>query len=120
MTETNDRSNETPSYSRQQPAGFLERTGVHYYRRLAKRVSASDRDNVSIQELPLDTTLRFLAENTTANAAIIAFAIGAATTMVTVWVELTYRGTMDALAYYSLLGGVAGFWSGIVRQPAHD
>ena len=106
MTEKNDSSNDTSTYSRQNPAGFLERAGVLYYRRLATRASASNHDNVSIQELPLDDTLSFLAENTTANAAIIAFAIGAATTMVTVWVELTYSNAMDAIAYYSLLGGV--------------
>jgi hypothetical protein len=107
MTKENGISNnETSAYSRQEPPGFLERAGVFYYRRLAQRASASDHDNVSIQELPLDNTLRFLAENATTNAAIIAFAIGAATTMVTVWVEQTYSNTMETLPYYSLLGGV--------------
>ena len=106
MTEKNNSSYDPSSYSRQEPAGFLERAGVFYYRRLAKKARASNHDNVSIQELPLDDTLRYLAEHTTTNAATIAFAIGAVTTMVTVWVEMTYSNTLDPLAYYSLLGSV--------------
>lgn len=94
------------SYVREEQPGFLENLGVKYYLYLGKKSGIAGLRDLTIDELPSDITLQTLAGNITAFAAIIAFAIGALTTFVTVWVELTYQGTMDSTAYYLLYGCV--------------
>ena len=93
-------------YTRSEDPGFLEVLGVKYYRYLGKKSGIAGLRDLTIDELPSDITLQTLAGNITAFAAIIAFAIGALTTFVTVWVELTYHGTMESTAYYLLYGSV--------------
>jgi hypothetical protein len=93
-------------YTRSEDPGFLEVLGVKYYRYLGKKSGIAGLRDLTIDELPADITLQTLAGNITAFAAIIAFAIGALTTFVTVWVELTYHGTMESTAYYLLYGSV--------------
>ncbi len=94
------------SYVREEEPGFLEKLGVKYYRYLGRKSGSAGLRDLTIDELPSDITLQTLAGNITAFAAIIAFAIGALTTFVTVWVELTYHGTMDSTSYYLLYGSV--------------
>jgi hypothetical protein len=79
---------------------------VKYYRYLGKKSGTAGLRNLSIDELPADITLQTLASNITAFAAIIAFAIGALTTVVTIWVEWTYQETMESTSYYLLYGSV--------------
>jgi len=86
--------------------GFLEKLGVNYYRYLARKSGTDSIRNLTIDELPADITLQTLASNITAFAAIIAFAIGALTTFITIWVEWTYRDTLDDTNYYILYGSV--------------
>jgi hypothetical protein len=93
-------------YTRSEEPGFLEALGVKYYRYLSKKSGIAGLRDLTIDELPADVTLQTLAGNITAFAAIIAFAIGALTTFVTVWVELTYQDTMGSTAYYLLYGSV--------------
>ena len=93
-------------YTRSEDPGFLEVLGVKYYRYMGKKSGIAGLRDLTIDELPADITLQTLAANITAFAAIIAFAIGALTTFVTVWVELTYHGTMESTAYYLLYGSV--------------
>ena len=94
------------AYSREEEAGFLENIGVKYYRYLAQKSGTADMENVSIDDLAPDITLKTLSANITAFAAVIAFAIGALTTFVTIWVEWTYMDTMDSTSYYLLYGSV--------------
>lgn len=94
------------SYAREEEPGFLEKLGVKYYRYLGKKSGTANMPNLTIDELPADITLQTLASNITAFAAVIAFAIGALTTFVTIWVEWTYQETMETAAYYSLYGSV--------------
>ena len=94
------------SYVREEEPGFLENLGVKYYHYLGKKSGTAGLRNLTIDELPADITLQTLAGNITAFAAIIAFAIGALTTFVTIWVEWTYQETMDSTAYYLLYGSV--------------
>jgi|APFre7841882630_1041343.scaffolds.fasta_scaffold153788_1 hypothetical protein len=94
------------SYVREEEPGFLENLGVKYYRYLGKKSGTAGLRNLTIDELPADVTLQTLAGNITAFAAIIAFAIGALTTFVTIWVEWTYQESMDSTAYYLLYGSV--------------
>ncbi|NTV84147.1 MAG: hypothetical protein HGA23_07595 [Bacteroidales bacterium] len=92
------------SFVRKEEPGFLENLGVKYYHYLGKKSGTAGLRNLTIDELPADVTLQTLAGNITAFAAIIAFAIGALTTFVTIWVEWTYQETMDSTTYYLLYG----------------
>lgn len=94
------------SYIREEEPGFLERLGVTYYRYLGNRSGTAGTRNLTIDELPADVTLQTLASSITAFAAVIAFAIGALTTFVTIWVEWTYQDTMETTEYYLLYGSV--------------
>ncbi|OQK17830.1 hypothetical protein AU255_08195 [Methyloprofundus sedimenti] len=101
------------TYMREQPAGFLERVGVDYYRHLAKDAGIDKMSALTIDELPPDDTLRSIAENMTLLAAIIAFSVGALTTVVSVWIEWTFAGQLDQYTYYALYGGVVLLMLGV-------
>ncbi len=103
MPDTNNNKKKA-SYSREETPGFLEKIGVKYYRYLADKSGTAEIQNINIDNLPPDNTLRALAGNITGFAAVIAFAIGALTTFVSVWVEWTYKGNMDESTYYLLYG----------------
>ena len=94
------------SYQRDDSPGFLENLGVRYYRYLANKSGTVDIDNISIDDLPPDITLRALARNITGFTTVIAFAIGALTTFVGIWVEWTYQSTMETVPYYFLYASV--------------
>ncbi len=94
------------AYIREELPSFLEKIGVKYYRHLADEADTDDIRNISIDDLPPDNTLQTLSSNITVFAAIIAFAIGALTTFVSIWVEWTYQETMETIPYYLLYGCV--------------
>jgi hypothetical protein len=93
-------------FSRKEEPGLLEKLGAAYYRHLGKKSGTDRIPNLTIDELPADVTLQTLASNITVFAAIIAFAIGALTTFVTVWIEWTYYATMPKQDYYIFYGSV--------------
>jgi len=105
MSTNNSKENKS-SYAREQPPGFLEKAGVDYYRYLAKNAGIEKMAALKIDELPPDDTLRSVAENMTLLAAIIAFSVGALTTVVSVWVEWKFAGQLDDYSYYALYGSV--------------
>jgi len=88
-------------YQREHPSGFLENTGVKYYQQLAKKAGISDKEVLAIDDLPADDVMCSLAKSLTNFAAIIAFCIGALTTVVSVWFEWKYAGRIDNFLYYS-------------------
>jgi len=94
-----------PTYTREEPAGFLERAGVLYYRRLSERAATGEAETIRIDDLPPDNTLRFLSRDIAHFAALVAFFIGAGTSLAWVWIESNYANTMERGAYYSLLIG---------------
>ena len=105
MSENSNKENKS-TYAREKPAGFLEKAGVNYYRYLAKNAGIDKMAALKIDELPPDDTLRSVAENMTLLAAIIAFSVGALTTVVSVWVEWKYAAQLDDSTYYVLYGSV--------------
>jgi len=105
MSIQTDNSKKT-SYVRKEAPGFLEKLGVEYYHYLGKKFGTDSMCNLTIDELPEDNSLQTLASNITGFAATIAFAIGALTTFVTIWIEWTYQGTMESTKYYFLYGSV--------------
>jgi hypothetical protein len=100
MSESTESTNKT-SYQRQQPAGFLETVGVKYYKYLAKQAGIDNMDAVAIDDLPADNIMCSLANSLTNFAAIIAFSIGALTTVVSVWFEWKYAGNLSDALYYT-------------------
>jgi hypothetical protein len=88
-------------YQRNHPAGFLENMGVKYYQYLAKKAGISDVQAVAIDDLPSDDIMCSLANSLTHFAAIIAFSVGALTTVASVWFEWEYAGRMGNVLYYS-------------------
>jgi hypothetical protein len=72
------------AFVRAEAPGFLEKLGVAYYRYLGRKSGTDSLKNLTIDELPADIVLQTLAGNITGFAAIIAFAIGALTTFVTI------------------------------------
>ncbi len=101
MSEDTPPPNNKPRYQREQAAGFLENSGVKYYQYLAKKAGINDMAAVAIDDLPPDNIMCALAENLTNFAAIIAFSIGALTTVVSVWFEWRYAGHLSDTLYYT-------------------
>lgn len=100
MSESTESTNKA-RYQRDQPAGFLEKIGVQYYRHLIKKTGVSTVDTIAIDDLPADEIMTSLADSLTNFAAIIAFSIGALTTVASVWFEWKYAGRMSDILYYS-------------------
>ena len=94
------------AYIREEAPGFLEKLGVKYYRYLAQKAGTADMSNLRIDQLAPDITLQSLSSSITIFAAVIAFAIGALTTFVTIWIEWTYKSSMESTDYYMLYGSV--------------
>lgn len=86
--------------TRQRASGFLEKIGVKYYQYLAQKTGVSQVKEVPIDDLPADDILCTLAANITHFAAIIAFSVGALTTVVSVWFEWEYAQSMETIEYY--------------------
>lgn len=103
---TSNKKIKKASYCREESANFLEKIGVKYYRYLSEKSGTSNIKNISIDDLPPDITLQTLAKNITTFAAVIAFSIGALTTFVSIWVEWTFKETMDTVPYFMLYGGI--------------
>jgi len=105
MSELNKKTIKS-AYQREDDPSFIERMGVKYYHYLAKKSGTADMQNIHIDDLPPDITLQTLASNITVFAAVIAFAVGALTTYISIWVEVTYKDTMETVPYYLLYGSV--------------
>lgn len=86
---------------RETPVSWLETVGVSYYQHLAHKAGLHDKAALDIDDLPDDSVLCAIAEHLTHFAAIIAFGVGALTTVVSVWFEWLYHGQMDTVIYYT-------------------
>lgn len=96
----NKHSTEKKHSIREKKPGFLEKIGVKYYQYMAKKAGVSQVAQIPIDDLPPDEVMCSLAENITHFAAIIAFSVGALTTVISVWFEWKYYQRMDELLYY--------------------
>ncbi|NOQ34885.1 MAG: hypothetical protein GQ569_03215 [Methylococcaceae bacterium] len=92
--------NAKASYIREEESGILEKMGVKYYRHMAQKAGVSELADMPIDDLPPDDVMCSLADNITNFAAIIAFSIGALTTVISVWFEWKYHNRMDEYLYY--------------------
>ena len=89
------------AYIREQETGFLERLGVRYYQYMAKKAGTEQMGNLEIDQLPPDDIVAAVTGNITLFAAVIAFSIGALTTMVSLWFEWQYHGQLSTALYYT-------------------
>jgi len=96
----NKHSSEKNRYIREKESGFLEKIGVKYYQYMAKKAGVSQVAQMPIDDLPPDEVMCSLAANITHFAAIIAFGVGALTTVISVWFEWKYYERMDETLYY--------------------
>jgi hypothetical protein len=88
-------------YLREQKSGFLEKLGVRYYDYMAKKTGTANIADLAIDALPPDDIMNALTNNITLFAAIIAFSIGALTTVVSVWFEWKFHAVLTPLWYYT-------------------
>lgn len=93
--------------TRSEPAGLLERAGVGYYRRLARHAEAGVAGRTRLDQLPPDSTLRYLSRDISGFAAMVAFFIGAAISLAIVGIDAGLAGTEDRLAFHAILIGGA-------------
>jgi hypothetical protein len=80
---------------------FLENIGVKYFNRLSKRLKSDSK--LHLKDIPSDKVLQVVADNVIFNAVIIAFLVGALTTVPLVLVEMLYQDSMATFEYYSLV-----------------
>lgn len=123
------RSKETPpnglqpeesTYHRAKPPGFLERSGVQYYRRLAAVGHPARKAHVRIDALPADNILQSRTRRVALWAALVSALLGAISSAIPVGFQIRYEHHLDAGAFYSawlgitlictLLEFVALFW----------
>jgi hypothetical protein len=96
----------SPKYPREEPAGFLERVGVQYYRRLAATRQTSVRGFSGIDELPPDLVLQSQTRKVAIWASLLAALLGVASSAPPVWFEIRFHDQLDAGAFYSAWLGI--------------
>ena len=88
-------------YAREEPPGFLERSGVQYYRKLAASRQADSAGMPGLEELPPDAVLQSRTRQVALWSSLLAAGFGAASSALPVWFELRFAQGLDAGAYYS-------------------
>ena len=80
---------------------FIESIGVKFFIRFSKKLKAER--TIKLKEIPSDRVLEVVSKNITLNAVIIAFLVGALTTVPAVLFEIYYSNVFEPLYYYGLL-----------------
>jgi len=80
---------------------LIEAIGLKYFLRFSQRVKAES--TVKLQEIPSDRVLEVVSENLTLTLVMIAFLIGALSTVPAVLVEIYYQGVWERWYYYGVL-----------------
>jgi len=86
---------------------LFEKLGIKYFSYLQKKVE--DKNYQHIKGIPSDRVLKVIAQNTTVNSVIIAFLIGAITTVPAVFFEMTYKHSMPMSEFYIYLSLITVF-----------
>jgi len=80
---------------------LIEAIGVKFFLRFSKKLHAEP--IIKLKKIPSDRVLEVVSENITLNVVIIAFLIGALTTVPAVLFEIYYYGVLTPLSYYVML-----------------
>jgi len=86
---------------------LFEELGIKYFSYLQKKVE--DKNYHHIEGIPSDRVLKVIAQTTTQNSVIIAFLIGALTTVPAVFFEMTYKDSMPVKEFYIYLSLITFF-----------
>lgn len=93
--------NPNPKIQTKKPESLLEKIGVKYFNHLSKRLETDN--DTHLKDIPSDKILQVVSNNITINAVIIAFLVGALTTVPTVVFEMYFRNTFSTFNYYAFL-----------------
>jgi len=91
---------------------ILEKIGVKYFSYLSEKLE-HDRE-IHLKNIPSDKVLQVVVSNITVNTVIIAFLVGALTTVPAVVFEMYFKGDFSTFNYYALLSIITilylSFW----------
>jgi len=94
----------TPQIKGRKAENLLEKIGVRYFGRLSHKLEYDS--EIHLKNIPSDKVLQVVANNITLNAVIIAFLVGALTSVPAVWFEMYYRESFTTFYYYGLLSAI--------------
>jgi hypothetical protein len=77
---------------------FLENLGTKYFNNLSKKLKSDS--TIHLKNIPSDKVLQVAANHVILNSVIIAFLVGALTTVPIVLFEMLYKESMDTMSYY--------------------
>jgi len=80
---------------------LLEKIGVKYFSYLSKKIEHTS--EIHLKDIPSDKVLQVVVSNITLNAIIIAFLVGALTTVPAVLFEMYFKNDFSTFNYYALL-----------------
>jgi hypothetical protein len=90
--------NPIPKIKGQKVETLLEKIGIRYFSKLSKQLDYDA--TIHLKNIPSDKVLQVVANNITLNTVIIAFLVGALTTVPAVLFETYYRNSFATLHYY--------------------
>ncbi len=93
--------NPSPKIQTKKAESLLEKIGVKYFNYLSKRLERET--EVHLKDIPSDKILQVVSNNITLNAIIIAFLVGALTTVPAVVFEMYFRNAFSTFDYYAWL-----------------
>jgi hypothetical protein len=87
---------------------LIESIGVKFFTRFSKKLKAER--TIKLKDIPSDRVLEVVSKNLTLNAIIIAFLVGALTTIPAVLFEIYYHNVWDSFSYYFWLSLITLFF----------
>lgn len=96
--------NPTPKIKGQKVDTLLEKIGIRYFSQLSKKLDYDA--TIHLKNIPSDKVLQVVANNVTLNTVIIAFLVGALTTVPAVLFEIYYREYFTTFDYYLWLSAI--------------
>jgi hypothetical protein len=96
-----NKKNINPNIKTKKAESLLEKIGVKYFNRLSKQLEIDT--EIHLKDIPSDRVLQVVSNNITINAIIIAFLVGALTTVPAVVFEMYFRNAFSTFDYYVLL-----------------
>jgi len=90
-----------PKIKRSKTDSLIEKIGVKYFYHLSKKIKSEK--IIKLKDIPPDSVLQVVAQNITLNTVIIAFLVGALTTVPAVIFEIYFKESYTSSYYYILL-----------------
>lgn len=94
----------SPHIEKKKAESLVEKIGVKYFNSLSKHIKADNK--IHLKNIPSDKVLQVVANNITITAVIIAFLVGALTTVPAVLFEMYLRHDFSTIEYYLRLSAI--------------